>query len=341
MKDWIATIVRFHPTASLRMLEEAISSVSIQTHKKIQIIILIQNGSDELTQKVVSLLAKQPQLEPNQEFPTPNNIELNAGFTHKAWSVSQHRVYTLQFNDGGDRRATLLNVGVQIASTKYIAFLDYDDILYPEAYSTLINSISKTQSVVAVGGCLKVITKETQNSDGTKTQKAIEKTPFQNYSILNSKIDLAINNFVAIHSYVVDRTKVNPFDIKITRCTSGRLEDYELLLRLLPLGAFDFSQLHNPLCEYRIREDGSNTIDMFNARSANNELWYEARLQIQNLKLELSMTVGIGELSKKWESLQAANGIVQSRSFKVFLKIHGAVTHFNFIKKILKWFLNS
>ena len=74
-----------------------------------------------------------------------------------------------------------------------------------------------------------------------------------------SRADLFIDNFIPFHSYVLDRDRIPPHLLEFDE-TLDRLEDYEFLVKLAVSVPFDFKNQGHPVCEYRIRDDGSNTV---------------------------------------------------------------------------------
>ena len=44
--------------------------------------------------------------------------------------------------------------GGEVAEGRYLAFLDYDDVVYPHAYQVSISRLNESGKAVALGGCL-------------------------------------------------------------------------------------------------------------------------------------------------------------------------------------------
>jgi hypothetical protein len=315
--DWITSIVRFHPEADLKALDRALFSLAIQSHRFVQVFVFIQDGSESLIAKVKDLIKLSP-FYFSEDYPVPR-IQPFAEARIDSVHISQHRVYAVNFNGGGDHRATLINMGVSFMTSSFFGFLDFDDELYPDGYSRLVDAIKESQALVAVGGC-DLIINETIDFHGVKASSTKEKRRFQDYSILNSKTDLAVNNFIAIHSYLVDRKHVIPEEIKIVKCLDGRYEDYEFLLRLLTKGDFDFRNLPLPVCRYNINTAGTNSVNLLRNSDENAWRWKLAEKSIEELKSELSVQLNMKELTEKMKSLQEHAGLLNTASFKLIMR---------------------
>ncbi len=258
-ENGVSVIVRFHDASRLPLLREALASLAAQEHASVQAIVVIQNGNDDLTRAIQAHLTQAfPQAEP-------------------------HRVLNLPIPTGEDGRSRLLNAGLQVAQGRYLAFLDYDDIVYPRAYATLIQRLQESRCAVAVGGCILV----QRNPDGTLNENF--RRPYTDRQ--QNKLDLMAHNFIPIHSFLMDRSLLAPsFDLRF-RPDLNRFEDYELLLRLAAHYDFDFENWNIPVAEYRLHTDGSNTIPTKNSSLEQKLEWERAQDVIDQLKKNLRISV--------------------------------------------------
>jgi len=121
-----------------------------------------------------------------------------------------------------DQRAKNINIGINNASGRFVCFLDDDDMVLSTHYEDLINLINLEKYVWGYSICLRNI------CDGDYVIKK-ENT----YSCDYSYKELLNNNFIPIHSFIVDRNAIilNPEIIK-TEESLTRLEDYFILLNL-------------------------------------------------------------------------------------------------------------
>lgn len=225
----LSVIVRFHQAERLPFLEEALFSLAIQDWDALEVIVVLQNGTAELRQQVEAIIENQP------------------------WPEStRYQIITVQVGEGVDGRSALLNRGIRHATGRYLAFLDDDDFVYQHGYATLISQLVSGGRAIAVGGCRRA--KIEYESGHWFVQS---KDNF--FAWGRSRLDLIRENFVPIHSYVIDRSRLGDFDLYFDE-TFSILEDYEFLLRLCAKFEPDFSRFETPVCEYRIRLDGSNSI---------------------------------------------------------------------------------
>lgn len=225
----LSVIMRFHQTTRLPFLEEAIFSLAIQDWPAIEVVVVLQNGTEELRQKVIDIIKHQPWPE-----------------------LPKYQVLIVPIPENIDGRSTLLNRGIAHGVGRYLAFLDDDDFVYQHGYSTLIRQLIDGGRAVAVGACRRANIQYESNHWFVQSK--------DNYFAWGrSRFDLFKDNFVPIHSYVIDRFRLGDFDLHFDdECPP--LEDYDFLLRLFTTFDPDLSQLDVPICEYRIRMDGSNSL---------------------------------------------------------------------------------
>ncbi|MCY0388759.1 glycosyltransferase family 2 protein [Robbsia sp. Bb-Pol-6] len=175
-----------------------------------------------------------------------------------------------------DARSKSLNIGKRHASGRYLAFLDDDDKLYPEHYDKLISALRESDRAWAYADTIRAL--------HNKWGQVIERSrPWQRdrYSYL----DHLRNNFIPIHSFIIDRTRVSHLG-DVNEALSMN-EDYEFLLRL----AFGHEPLYVPFpgAEYCIRGDGSNTVmdgTVCAAQAVRKQrLWTNALAEFNELKI--------------------------------------------------------
>lgn len=225
----LSVIIRFHNKERLAFLEEAIFSLAIQDWRDIEVVVVLQNGTEELKQTIADIINRQPWLQ------TP-----------------RYKILLVPIPPGVDGRSTLLNQGMENAAGRYLAFLDDDDFVYQHGYATLIDQLISGGRGVAVGGCRRANIQ--RESDHWFVQS---KDDF--FAWGRSRMDMFRDNFVPIHSYVIDRFRLGSFKLYFDDACPP-LEDYDFLLRLFNTVEPDFTQLDVPVCEYRIRLDGSNSL---------------------------------------------------------------------------------
>jgi glycosyltransferase involved in cell wall biosynthesis len=296
----LSVIIRFHHRERLDFLEEALFSLALQNWSDLEPIIVLQNGTDELKQAILDMLGHQP------------------------WRVSpEYKIVTVQIPEGADGRSILLNRGIETATGRYLSFLDDDDCVYHDGYTTLIRQLIGGDRAVAVGGCRRA--QINYESEHWFTHK---KDNF--FSWGRSLTDLYAENFVPIHSYVIDRARLGNSELKFDESFT-LLEDYDFVLRLFAAHEPDFTLLDKPVCEYRIRLDGSNSVAHTPAASPEViDLQRRAQLMIKESKKNLYSKYfsdkNVSDLIEtpsnhvNWESTQQSeNGAERDR--RVLLKI--------------------
>jgi len=125
-----------------------------------------------------------------------------------------------------DERAKNLNLGIQSASGRYIAFLDDDDTLSPHGLSLLHEHLKRTGLPWGFGS----IRQSTVNQDGyTHSQK-----PFH-YPKQFMALALLFDNCLPIHASLYDRHQIDANALKTVEGLTY-FEDYALILNLLVYG---------------------------------------------------------------------------------------------------------
>ena len=198
-------------------------------------------------------------------------------------TFSEPLVLNVPTEPGGDHRARLANERIAARPGRYLAFLDYDDRLYASCYERLVARLRDGEAAVAVGGVVAVEVEVTRTGE-----YVLNKTrPFRH----RQKYDFFADNQYPIHTLVIDTRRVNgsllQFDPGVTR-----LEDYAFLLRILAAHCWNDSEFANPLGEYVVRIDGSNTILLHSADQPDNmAAWLEAAHRVDGLKRNLDVSV--------------------------------------------------
>lgn len=127
---------------------------------------------------------------------------------------------------------SLLNLGVKAATGRYLAFIDYDDVLYPEAYRLLVTQLETSGADIAFA---KIRTLQVEAYDSFYFPRLV--LP----SLAGSGLsDLFQRNFSPLHSFVIDRTKI-PGEVLFFEPDLVVDEGYDLILRLCAHFVSDFS----------------------------------------------------------------------------------------------------
>ncbi len=219
----LTTIVRFHNRERLFFLEEAISSLATQDWQDFEVVIALQNPDQTLAQEVAQLVRRQP------------------------WNATpRFQIIPVEVPAGVDGRSELLNQGLRRATSRFVAFLDDDDIVYPQGYVILIRQLLAGNSAVAVGGYRKAYLGREAGRWRVKARtESVVPTP--------SRLTLFQYNYIPLHSYVIDRSRLGGFELYFDNDLPPA-EDYDFLLRLFARFEPDFSRFDTPICEYRLHE---------------------------------------------------------------------------------------
>jgi len=263
--DSLSVIVRFHSAGNLDLLTEALKSIQRQNHQNLQIILCLQNCAqikDAILEKLKSVWQTPPQT----------------------------MLIDVEAHPGQDFRARLLNLGISHSSGRFVSFLDYDDILFDGFHSSLISRLINSPNAVAVCG---TVCSYGSWLDGSWNETRSDK--FFEYG--KGKLDLLKSNFIPLHSYVADTSKFDRQRWQTSESLS-RFEDYLLLLKVAAQCEFDFYYHNQVLCEYRIRDDGSNSTlqGKKHVSSEEKKEWADAFQYIQDLKPSLVFQISASEL---------------------------------------------
>ncbi len=265
-------------------LKDAILSVCNQNHKNYEIIVVNDCGVD--TKFIVD--------------ETRKNYEVNIRYIRH------------EKNKG---LAATRNTGIKEAKGEYIAFLDDDDIYYPNHFETLLHGLKNNPEYKIAYSWAKVFVE--------KNNKKIEQTP---YNYFFSKDHFLIENYIPINAFLIKKEIFIQEGFWFNE-NLRHLEDYDLWLRLID--KYEFLCIPEYTCEVR-RVDKSLSqqhIDMYK----NQILLYDKNPVDKNNKPKLyckrkkaydefENSIYLIEKLNKKEKLKKVSIIVPCRNNITFLK---------------------
>lgn len=142
--------------------------------------------------------------------------------------------------------AATRNTGLRAATGKYIAYLDDDDIYYPDHLRTLVDFLESTSYRIAYADTFRALQ---VLKNGTYITKRKDTMSFD-----FDPDRLLLDNLTAVHTVMHERAildEVGLFDESF-RC----LEDWDLWIRISR--KYEFAHIKKLTSEYRWRLDGSN-----------------------------------------------------------------------------------
>lgn len=259
MRDVVGVVVRFHDCGSLGKLERAIQSLHAQTGVAVQPIVVTQRFGEAELHKTLQAVQGQWFF---KWLPQP---------------------VVVNYSDGksGDARSALMNLGIQESlkrNNRFLAFLDYDDILYSHAYEVLREPLMNSEAAVSFAGM------EQARAVGLRDYDFIYEvsSPYTG----KNKLDLIKDNFCPLHSYMVDCAKVDR-DRLYFHSELSRVEDYDFLLRVAGPNPCDFSALGRRIGLYILRSDNSNSTPSRNGGKEDAEkerVWKKNRDKLDRLR---------------------------------------------------------
>jgi Glycosyl transferase family 2 len=230
MTEQIDTIVRFHDDRRIAELKRCVFSLAGQTYRPLRIVLVLQRFDADRIEAVEKALG--PLLEGRDAPQLP--------------------IVNMTDPDPADARSVLLNLGIANATGKYLAFLDYDDVLYPEAYEMMIGRLKDTGAAIAFAK-VRVMRVDVYDEFFYAKERVIPS--FSGSDLL----DLFHNNYCPLHSYVIDRSQV-PAEMLNFVTTMTMEEDYDVLLRICAAFLSDFALIETEVGDYYYKTDGSNTV---------------------------------------------------------------------------------
>jgi Glycosyl transferase family 2 len=263
----LSIVVRSSSPARLNFLDQALFSLAIQDYAEIEVLVMLQNPDDVFGKAVNELIESQP-------WPAHSVV----------------KAIPVRVDQGVDGRAQLINTAIPLLTGRYLALLDDDDVVYPSGYAFLIERlVSNPNAALASGGCVMAHVRDIDgNLHITKKKQGA-------FSWGETKFDLLRENFIPIHSYVLDLERTSK-DRVFFRDEAVPLEDYDFLLRFADGHSFDLNHNSKLVCEYRIHQ-GNSIWQSGDEISSTSPALKRARRFIEDVKETARFSITQNELS--------------------------------------------
>ncbi|KPY14201.1 glycoside hydrolase family 99-like domain-containing protein [Pseudomonas savastanoi] len=257
----ITTIIRFHKNDSIFELKNALLSLSAVHSCIVRPVICAQD------------------LKPNQ---LKDLIQLCAKFEYKGLTGVKINKFSSK-NNNGDIRAKLLHDGLQAAKSRYVAFLDHDDLMMCNSYSYLVNRLSVTGKAVSFGRVY-------DTSYESNKEKLIKRNKTYEYGFTYHEF-LDVNH-APLHSFMMDTTKI---DISSLHYFEDQkfMEDYYLTLQVFDENNTDWASLQDNFYvgDYLHCTDRSHTLAISDTVSRDTVItnieFEKCKKRVEDLKVEI------------------------------------------------------
>jgi hypothetical protein len=227
--DLLSVVVRHHALDRLPLLDEALFSLACSEHRPLEIVLASQAPEPGARERLDALLAR-----------------------HVALAGDAVEGRLVHAPSGRDERGRLANLGAAAAHGRYLAFLDDDDVVYPGHHAGLVAALRGGEAAWAIGRARRVDV-ATAPGGGLHVRAKAPWPPADPFTLPR----IARDNHVPVHAFVLDRERLRGLRVAFSE-TLPRQEDYALLLRIAAV--FRPAIVAGPpTCEYRFRDDGSNT----------------------------------------------------------------------------------
>ena len=254
-------VIRTHDPARLDELNRAVFSAALQDYRPLALHVVCQR------------------FDPGALAAVRDNL---APILALAGDVGLH-LHNRPDPEPADARAALLNLGVRQGGGRYLAFLDYDDLIYAEGWRLLIDELAASGAAVAFGAVLNA----TVCRDGVVPYVQAKHRIFQGDGLPQ----LLRNNFCPLHSYVLDRSRLAPDDVLVDESMVA-LEDYDLLMRIVARHPSSFHLKDTVVGEYLLKDDGSNLNPLARLAAADGP-WTAALAEVERRKAGLVLSPAV------------------------------------------------
>lgn len=127
----------------------------LNKNKKVTIIVPVFNGENYI-QKCIDSVVNQTIGFKNIELVVIDDNSSDSTKEILTKNLKKHKFTVVFLKQNSGKASTPRNIGIELATTEYMMFLDSDDWLHPNAIKTLIKTVDKEKSDFIVGKTIKV-----------------------------------------------------------------------------------------------------------------------------------------------------------------------------------------
>ncbi|WP_167767850.1 glycoside hydrolase family 99-like domain-containing protein [Stutzerimonas stutzeri] len=233
--DLVSTVIRFHGGGSRRLLLNALFSLLAQRDCRVQPWLALQDVSDAQMDVLQADLASLP--------------------WHEGCEPVLRRYQSSEAQP--DLRSLMLNDTLQAITRGYAAFLDYDDVLFPQAYASLLERLKGSEMNASFG---RVYSTTVDAASGLIISRE------RVYDFGHTHEEFLVRNHAPLHSFMlnldrIDLKRIQHFD------DMKYMEDYYLTLQMFTPDGTDWASLRTDLFigDYvHRRGDGAHTLAISN-----------------------------------------------------------------------------
>ena len=219
-EETITYVLRCHSTLTLPKLKNALLSIAEQHYPHVRALVAVQDLTAHEVENITSAI---------RDSVEEQDLDVD--------------VRNCSFAEPGDQRGALLNKALETVTSRYVAFLDYDDIVYPHHAKKLISDLKENADlgvVASFGGCILAHYDDLGDGKINVTKKEV----FTSQASVSACV---VANCFPIHSYVLDM-KTMPVLPRFGEETHV-FEDYIFLLELMEHHRVSTACSKTPLCE--------------------------------------------------------------------------------------------
>jgi lipopolysaccharide biosynthesis protein len=207
----VTTIIRLHQQGSPALLERALLSLLAQAGCHVQPLITLQDFSDAEVARLQASWTAMPW--------APDCQPIIRRYASKAQSP--------------DLRSLMMNDALKSVASGYVALLDYDDVVFPEAYRTLVGQLKTSGKAVSFGRVYSVYIDGESQKIYERQKRFVDGRGYQEF---------LWNNHAPIHSFVMDMDKLDLSNIKFYDFMKF-MEDYYFTLQVFTEDNVDWDSL--------------------------------------------------------------------------------------------------